>query len=327
MSVLKKQDILKVRMKLVVIEPLGVEKKALAQCMKERLDSRIEVVTYDTRVTDSNELIERGKDADIIVVANLPLNREVISGCRNLKMLSVAFTGIDHIDMEACRERGILVSNCAGYSTVAVADLVFGMVIALYRNIIPCNEVVRKEGTKDGLVGYELEHKKFGIIGYGAIGKRVAEIAKAFGCEVFAYSRTRKELPGVTYMDLDTLLFTCDIVSLHVPLTEETRGLINKEKLARMKKTSILINTARGPVVNSDDLAEALKEGTIAGAAVDVFEQEPPVPSSHPLFSCPNLIATPHVAFATKEALEKRAVIAFDNVKMWIAGTPHNVIR
>lgn len=152
-------------MKLVVIEPLGVKKEALEQCIRERLDNQVEVVTYDTRVTDSKELIERGKDADIIVVANLPLNREVICGCKNLKMLSVAFTGIDHIDMDACREREILVSNCAGYSTVAVADLVFGMVIALYRNIIPCNEVVRREGTKEGLVGYELEHKKFGIEG------------------------------------------------------------------------------------------------------------------------------------------------------------------
>lgn len=312
-------------MKLVVIEPLGVEKSQFLSMAEEILGDRVELVLYDTRVTDTETLIERGKDADIIMVANLPMNEEVILGCHNLKLLAVAFTGLDHIAMEACRAKGITVCNCAGYSNAAVSDLVFGMLVTLYRNVIPCNERVRVGGTKDGLIGMELEGKKFGVIGTGAIGSRVANIASAFGCEVYAYSRTKKELPNVTYVSLEELLSHCDIVSLHVPLSEETRGLINRDRLALMKKTSVLINTARGPVVDSEALAEALNEGEIAGACVDVFEMEPPVPQEHPLLHAKNLIATPHIAFATKEALVKRAIINLNNVKYWLEGNPINV--
>lgn len=313
-------------MKLVIIEPLGVEQEKLLSMAKEALPADVEIVYYDTRVTDTETLIERGKDADIIVVSNLPMNSEVIDGCKNLKLLSVAFTGVDHIAMDACRKNGVMVNNCAGYSTVAVADLVFGMIIALYRNIIPCDEAVRKEGTKDGLVGFELEGKKFGVIGTGAIGLRVAKIAQAFGCEVYAYSRTAKEVEGVTYVDLNTLLSTCDIVSLHTPLNASTKGLIGKDQLALMKKNAILINTARGPVVDSEALADALNSGAIAGAGIDVFETEPPVKKEHPLLNAKHVVATPHVAFATKEALVKRAIIVFDNVKKWLEGTPQNVM-
>lgn len=313
-------------MKLVIIEPLGVEQEKLLSMAAKQLPESVEVVYYDTRVTDTETLIERGKDADIIAVSNLPLNADVINGCKNLKMLSVAFTGIDHIAMDACRKNGVLVSNCAGYSTAAVADLVFGLLISLYRNIPVCNEVVRREGTKDGLVGFELEGKKFGIVGTGAIGLRVAAVAQAFGCEVLAFSRTKKEIPGITYTDLDTLLSQCDIVSLHTPLNDSTRGLIGKEQLALMKKNAVLINTARGPVVDSQALAEALNEERIAGACIDVFETEPPVKKEHPLLNAKHVIATPHVAFATKEALVKRAVIVFDNITAWLDGSPQNVM-
>lgn len=313
-------------MKLVIIEPLGVEKEKLLTMAAKQLPESVEVVYYDTRVTDTETLIERGKDADIIAVSNLPLNADVINGCKNLKMLSVAFTGIDHIAMDACRKNGVLVSNCAGYSTAAVADLVFGLLISLYRNIPACNEVVRREGTKDGLVGFELEGKKFGVVGTGAIGLRVAAIAQAFGCEVLAFSRTKKDVPGITYTDLDTLLSQCDIVSLHTPLNDSTRGLIGKEQLALMKKNAILINTARGPVVDSQALAEALNEERIAGACIDVFETEPPVKKEHPLLNAKHVIATPHAAFATKEALVKRAVIVFDNITAWVNGSPQNMM-
>lgn len=313
-------------MKLVIIEPLGVEQEKLLSMAAKQLPESVEVVYYDTRVTDTETLIERGKDADIIAVSNLPLNADVINSCKNLKMLSVAFTGIDHIAMDACRKNGVLVSNCAGYSTAAVADLVFGLLISLYRNIPACNEVVRREGTKDGLVGFELEGKKFGVVGTGAIGLRVAAIAQAFGCEVLAFSRTKKDVPGITYTDLDTLLSQCDIVSLHTPLNDSTRGLIGKEQLALMKKNAVLINTARGPVVDSQALAEALNEERIAGACIDVFETEPPVKKEHPLLNAKHVIATPHAAFATKEALVKRAVIVFDNITAWLNNAPQNVM-
>lgn len=314
-------------MKLVIIEPLGVEEEKLMEIAHKALLDSVEIVSYQTKVTDTESLIERGKDADIIMVANLPLNAEVIKGCKNLKMLAVAFTGIDHIAMDACKEQGITVCNCAGYSNAAVSDLVFGLLISLYRNIISCDQVVREEGTKDGLVGFELEGKKFGVIGTGAIGTRVAKIAQAFGCEVYAYSRTVKDLPGIQFVGLEELLYSCDIISLHVPLNESTKGLIGKDEIALMKPDAVLINTARGPVVDSEALAEALNNGKIAGAAVDVFENEPPVSKDHLLLHAKNLIATPHVAFATKEALVKRAIIDFDNVKCWMEGKPVNVMN
>lgn len=313
-------------MKIVVIEPLGIPMENLKVTAEKIIGEKAEIVYYDTKTTDTAELSERGKDADIIVVSNLPLKREVLENCKNLKMISVAFTGVDHIAMDYCREKGITVSNCAGYSTESVAELVFGMLISLYRNIIRCDEAVRNGGTKDGLVGFEIKGKKFGIVGTGAIGLKTAEIAKAFGCRVYAYSRTQKEIEGITYLPLDELFSECDIISLHVPLTESTKGLINAEKLALMKKTAVLINTARGPVVDSSALAEALADGKIAGACIDVFENEPPVAKEHPLLNAPNVIATPHIAFATAEAMEIRAGMVFENVTAYLDGKPINVM-
>lgn len=313
-------------MKLVIIEPLGVEETRLLALAKEKLRDRVEIVYYDTRETDTDTLVMRAEDADILAFSNLPFKKEVLERCKKLKMISVAFTGVDHVAMDYCRERGILVCNCAGYSNTAVSELVIGLALSLYRNIIPCNEAVRREKDKTGLIGLELEGRKFGVVGLGAIGSRTARLARAFGCQVYAYNRSPKSVEGVKMTDLDTLLRECDIVSLHVPLTEETRGLIDEEKLSLMRPDAVLINTARGPVVDSAALARALKEGRLAGAAVDVFETEPPISADHPLLSCPNLIATPHVAFATKEALYKRAVIVFENIVKYLDGCPQNVV-
>lgn len=313
-------------MKVTFLEPLGISGEKLQAMAEEALGGRAEVTYYDTRIEDVEGLIQRSQGADCVVLSNFKYGREVISRCPDLKMICVAFTGVDHVDVEYCRERGIAVCNCAGYSTVAVADLVFGFIIDLARNVIPCDKVVRQGGTKAGLVGYELEGKKLGVVGAGAIGRRVIRIAQAFGCQVYAYSRTKKEIEGVTFVSLDELLETCDIVSLHVPLNDSTRGLIGEEQLKKMKNSAVLINTARGPVVDSQALAKALKEGVIAGAAVDVFEMEPPVPADHVLFEAPNLIVTPHVAFASQQAFEKRAVIVCGNIKKWLDGEPQNLV-
>lgn len=313
-------------MKIVVIEPLGVAQEKLQNTAKEIIGDRADIIYYQTKTTDSAELSDRAKDADIIVVSNLPLKREVLENCPKLKMISVAFTGVDHIAMDYCKEKGITISNCAGYSTKSVSELVFGMLLCLYRNIIKCDEAVRNGGTKDGLVGNEISGKKFGIVGTGAIGLKTAAIARAFGCEVYAYSRTQKQVDGITYLPLDKLMAECDIISLHVPLTEQTKGLINAEKIALMKKSAVLVNTARGPVVDSEALSAALKDGKIAGACIDVFENEPPVAKGHPLLTCPNVVATPHVAFATKEAMEVRAGMVFENVSAYLDGKPINVM-
>lgn len=313
-------------MKLVIIEPLGVAKDTLLSMAENALADKMEIVYYDTRTTDTKELIERGKDADVIVEANLPLSAEVIRGFEKCRLLSVAFTGIDHVDVQQCREQGIMICNCSGYSNAAVTDLVFGMLISLYRNIGPCDQAVREGRTKDGLVGFELEGKKFGIVGTGAIGMNVAKVAQAFGCEVYAYSRTVKENTGIQYVSLEKLMAECDIISLHVPSNAQTKHMINRENIALMKKNAVLINLARGPVLDSQALADALNEERIAGACIDVFETEPPIPADHPLLNSKHTLLTPHVAFATREALEKRAVIVFDNVVKFLEGTPQNVM-
>ena len=314
-------------MKIVFLEPLGISEELLKEKISSVIDeAEHEIIYYKDRQEDTDTLIERSKDADIVVLSNFKYGREVMESCPSLKMVCVAFTGVDHVDIDYCREKRITVCNCAGYSTSAVADIVFAMVISLARNIIPCQDKARNGGTKDGLVGFELDGKTFGIIGTGAIGTRVAKIANAFGCKVIAYSRTKKDLPDVEFVTMEELLKKSDIVSLHVPQTPETTGLIGKEQLELMKPEAILINTARGPVVDSAALAAALKNGTIAAAGVDVFNCEPPLPAEEPLLAAPNTLLTPHIAFASHQAFEKRADIVAANIKCWLEGKPQNVI-
>lgn len=314
-------------MKIVFLEPLGISEELLKEKISSVIDeAEHEIIYYKDRQEDTDTLIERSKDADIVVLSNFKYGREVMESCPSLKMVCVAFTGVDHVDIDYCREKGITVCNCAGYSTSAVADIVFAMVISLARNIIPCQDKARNGGTKNGLVGFELDGKTFGIIGTGAIGTRVAKIANAFGCKVIAYSRTKKDLPDVEFVTMEELLKNSDIVSLHVPQTPETTGLIGKEQLELMKPEAILINTSRGPVVDSAALAAALKNGTIAAAGVDVFNCEPPLPAEEPLLAAPNTLLTPHIAFASHQAFEKRADIVAENIKCWLEGNPQNVI-
>ena len=314
-------------MKIVFLEPLGISEELLKEKISSVIDeAEHEIIYYKDRQEDTDTLIERSKDADIVVLSNFKYGREVMESCPSLKMVCVAFTGVDHVDIDYCREKGITVCNCAGYSTSAVADIVFAMVISLARNIIPCQDKARNGGTKDGLVGFELDGKTFGVIGTGAIGTRVAKIANAFGCKVIAYSRTKKDLPDVEFVTMEELLKNSDIVSLHVPQTPETTGLIGKEQLELMKPEAILINTSRGPVVDSAALAAALKNGTIAAAGVDVFNCEPPLPAEEPLLAAPNTLLTPHIAFASHQAFEKRADIVAENIKCWLEGKPQNVI-
>lgn len=316
-------------MKIVIIEPLGITPEKLAEATVALTAKGHELVAYDTKEEDQEKLAERGKDADIIIIANQPFRKAVIEKCSKLKLLSVAFTGVDHVDVDFCKEKGICVCNAAGYSTHAVAELAFGLAISVLRNIPPCDAVCRKEGTKAGLVGGELYGKTFGVVGTGAIGCTVAKIAQAFGCKVVAYSRTVKpelEADGIQYLPLEELLQTSDIVSLHVPLNEKTKGLIGAKEIALMQKHAILLNTARGPVVDSEALAAALNEERIAGAGIDVFEMEPPVPQEHPLLHSKHTVVTPHVAFASHEALFTRAKIVVENILKWEDGTPQNVI-
>lgn len=313
-------------MKIAIIEPLGIDEKAVEKLKQDFLPENIELVYYNSAPQDDEEKIKRSEDADIVMLANMPLRKNVLEKCSKLKMISVAFTGVDHIDMDYCKANDIMVCNCSGYANEAVCELVFGMVVDLYRNIFAADEAVRTGKTKVGLSQFELCGKKFGIIGAGAIGLKVANVAKAFGCDVYVYSRTPKDIDGIKFVSLDDLLSICDVVSVHVPLTKQTKDLINAENITKMKPTSLLINTARGPVVNAKALAEALKNNIIAGAGVDVFDNEPPIAMDNPLLNAPNVVLTPHIGFATKEAMEKRAVIAFTNINKYLMGKPQNVM-
>lgn len=316
-------------MNIVLLEGLAVPQQTIEELAASLKEQGHTFTAWLDGKWAPETLIQRAKDADILMVANSPLPAQVVQACSHLKMISVAFTGVDHIPMEVCKQRGILVCNCAGYSTKAVAELVFGLVLGLARRIPACDGAARHGGTKAGLVGFELAGKTFGIVGTGTIGLRVAALARAFGCKVIAYSRTEKpealEL-GVQYLSLEEVMAQSDIVSLHVPATAETKGLISAEMIARMKPSALLINTARGPVVDSAALAEALKAGRIAGAGIDVFETEPPIPEDHPLCSVPNTLLTPHVAFATEESMVLRAEMVFENVRLYLNGTPRNIM-
>lgn len=316
-------------MKFVLIEPLGIAEGDVNELAQHLISQGHQFISYSTREEDPSILIERAKDADVVILTNLPFKSEVIKNCPNLKMISVAFTGVDHVDLAECKARDIMVCNCAGYSTHAVAELAIGMMVSLYRHTISCDSATRNGKTKAGLIGQELNGKTLGVVGTGAIGEKVIQIALAFGCNIIAYSRTEKdELKslGVTYTTLDQLLAKSDIVSLHLPLNEQTKNLINAERLSLMKKNALFINVARGPIVDSKALAHCLIEGKLAGAGIDVFEMEPPIPSDHPLLTTPNTLLAPHVAFATHEALFNRGIIAFKNVEMWLKGTPQNMM-
>ena len=306
-------------MNIVLLESLGVSEELLHECAKPFLDAGHTFTAYEKN-TDPAVQIERAKDADVIMIANMPLSGEVIRACNHLKYIDVAFTGVDHVDLAAAKEKSIAVSNAAGYSTQAVAELSIGMMLSLLRNIPQVDARCREGKTKDGLVGSELGSKTVGIVGTGAIGLRTAQLLKAFGCRVLAYAPHEKEAAKglVEYVSLETLLRESDIVSLHCPL--------NAERIAMMKPTAILINVARGPVVDSEALADALNSGKLAGAGIDVFETEPPLDPNHPLLHAKNTLVTPHVAFASTQSMEARAHIVFDNIRAWMDGNQKNII-
>lgn len=314
-------------MKIVLLEGLGVSDEFIS-CQAEKLKEMGHEFTAYEKNTDPQVQAERCEDADAVMLANMPLSREAVEGASHLKYIDVAFTGVDHIPMEEAGKRGIAVSNASGYATQAVAELCISFMIQLLRNVKQTEQRCREGGTKDGLIGNLLCGKTIGIIGAGAIGKKTAELCKAFGCKVIAYSRSEVKHPAIDrQVTLEELLKEADIVSLHCPLTAETRGMIGEEQLQLMKKTAVLINTARGPVADTEALAKALEEGLIAGAACDVYETEPPLDTEHPLLHTPNTIVTPHIAFASEESMEQRAEIVFENLYAWLEGKQLNAVK
>ena len=315
-------------MKVALREPLGVPEATIRELAAPIEAAGHEFVSYPEKTTDAAELARRSAGVDVVMIANNPYPAEVVRGAGALKLVAVAFTGIDHVGLDACRERGVTVCNCAGYSDVSVAELTVGLTIDVLRHVVPADAAVRAGGTSAGLMGREIAGKTVGIVGTGHIGCAAGRLFRAFGARVLGYARHESAAAaeaGIEQVGLAELLAQSDIVSLHVPLNDGTRGWFDADKISAMKDGAVFVNCARGAIVDNDALAAALDSGKLSGAGVDVFDMEPPLPVGYALASAPNCVLTPHVAFLTEEAMQRRAKIEFDNVSAWLAGHPQNV--
>lgn len=312
-----------------LLEPLGVPTSLIEELAAPLKEAGHEFVYYEEKTTDVAELSERSADADIVIIANNPYPKEAFEEATNLKLINVAFTGVDHVDQAAAKDQKIQIANAAGYSNTAVAELVIGLTIDVLRKISFGNDSVRQGEAVQLYQGNEIKGKTVGIIGTGSIGLETAKLFKAFGANLIGYNRTEKEEAkalGLDYVSLDELLKTSDIVSVHLPLNDETKNTLSREKLELMKPESVVINAARGPIIDNEALADLLNNGKIAGAGIDVFDMEPPIPEDYPLLSAKNAVLTPHVAYLTDESMVIRANIAFDNVEKFLEGNPQNIV-
>lgn len=315
-------------MRVALLEPLGVPADTIKALAKPIEDAGHEFVYFDTKTTDSAELARRSAGADVVMIANNPYPAQVVESADALKMIAVAFTGIDHVGLSACKSKGVTVCNCAGYSDTSVAELTVGLTIDVLRKVADGDAAARNGRTSAGLMGREISGRTVGIIGTGHIGCRAAKLFRAFGARVLGYARHQSDAAreaGIEFAPLDELLCQSDIVSLHLPLNDQTRKSFGVEQIAQMRSDAVLINCARGAIVDNDALADALNEGRIAGAGIDVFDMEPPLPADYTLLHAKNVVLTPHVGFLTEEAMQRRAKIEFDNVTSWLAGQPRNV--
>lgn len=292
-----------------------------------------ECTVYDR--TKPEEVVDRCKDADAVLTNKVAFNRDKIEVLPQLKYIGVLATGFNIIDIKAAAERNIVVTNIPAYSTHSVAQMVFAHILNIAQRVGMHAEEVRKGHWTSNpdfcfwcTPQIELEGKKIGIVGLGHIGQAVARIALAFGMEVLAYtSKAASELPaGIKKAELEEIFRTCDIVTFHCPLTDETRHLANAERLALMKPTAMIINTSRGPIIDEQALADALNNKKIYAAGVDVLSKEPPL-ADNPLLTARNCFITPHIAWATFEARERLNDIAADNIKAFLAGKPVNVVN
>ncbi len=291
-----------------------------------------ELTVYDR--TPPELVLERAAGAGIILTNKTPLPRAVIEALPDLKFIGVFATGYNVVDITAAKERGIPVANVPGYGTSAVAQHVFALLLELtQRTGLHSDSVRAGDWTRSVDWCYwrtplvELSGLTMGIVGYGAIGQAVARIAQAFGMNVIAATRTpRADGGGVTFTSVDDLFRRADVVSLHCPLTPETQGLVNADRLATMKPPAFLINTGRGPLIAEQDLANALRNAVIAGAAVDVLSAEPPA-ADNPLLTAPHCLITPHLAWAAKASRQRLMDAVVENVRAFLAGAPVNVVN
>lgn len=318
-------------MKIIVLDGYGLNPGDLTWKGFEELG---ELTVYDR--TSPSELLERAAGAEALVTNKTLITSENMDALPDLKYIGVLATGYNVVDIDAAKARGIVVTNIPAYSTASVAQMVFAHILNITQRVgYYADENKQGRWTKNADFCYwdthlvELQGKKMGIVGFGNIGQATARIAQAFGMEVCVYSsKPQFALPsGIKKMELDELFGECDVVSLHCPLTPDTKEMVNAERLSKMKPNAILINTGRGPLINEQDLADALNEGKIAAAGLDVLSVEPSV-EGNPLLGARNCFITPHIAWATLEARTRLMDIAVQNLKYYQKGQiVNNVAR
>ena len=317
-------------MKIVVLDGYTLNPGDLSW---EDLKKLGDLTVYDR--TPNDKIIERIGNAEIVFTNKVPITREVLEKT-NIKYIGVLATGYDVVDINAAKEKGIPVTNIPTYGTASVAQMVFAHILEICHHVAAHSEAVKAgEWTnnpdwcfwKYPLI--ELADKNMGVIGYGRIGQAVGKIAQAFGMKVLAHDKYQnKDLESETmkYVDLDELLKNSDVISLHCPLTEENRGIINKSTIAKMKDSVIIINTARGQLIVEEDLAEALNQGKVYAAGLDVVSKEP-IEEDNPLLKAKNIFITPHIAWAPKESRQRLMDIAVENLRAFLEGRPVNVVN
>lgn len=310
-------------MKIVILDAFAVNPGDLSWDFLKKYG---ELAVYDR--TERSEVISRCAGADIVLSNRSAVSRELLEACPTVKFINTLGTGYDMIDLEACRERGVIVCNVPAYSSDSVAQLAFMLIMNLTTDIAAlCGSV--REGKWTGMADFmyreipyaELAGVKLGLIGCGGIGRRVAEMAAAFKMEVYATTRSRKtgSERGITYMTLDKLLPACEVVSIHCPLNEDTKGMVDESFISKMKDGAVLINTARGAIVNERAVADALNAGKLAGAGLDVLAVEPPLPDN-PLLGAKNCLITPHIGWATVAARKRLLNTLEQNLSAFFAG-------
>lgn len=318
-------------MKIVVLDGYALNPGDLSW---EGLKALGDVTIYDR--TQPDEVLERVKEAEILLTNKTPITEEVIEAAPNLKYVGVLATGYNIVNLEACRKRQIPVTNVPAYSTNAVAQLVFAYILEICHHVTHHTEaVLAGEWTNSKDFAFwnypliELEGKTIGIVGFGSIGIRVSEIAKAFGLNVLVYSRTKKpeyESERLRFVSLDELYEQSDIITVHVPLTDATRNLIDREAIQKMKDGVILINTARGGIINEQDLTDALNDGKVYAAGIDVVTKEP-ILADNPLLKAKNIFITPHIGWAPFEARSRCLNVVVENIQAFLEGKSQNVVN
>ena len=290
-----------------------------------------ELTVYDR--TPSEQIERRCADVPVVFTNKTPLRAETLRSLPQLKYIGLLSTGYDVVDVQEAKKLGITVTNIPSYSTEAVAQMTFAFLLELTNHVALHSQSVHNGEWsacadfcfwKTGL--YELASKTIGLLGYGRIGRQTAKIAEAFGMRVIAHTRTPFQDPIAEWVSLDELLKQSDVLSLHAPLNDQTRGIINRNNILKMKDGAILINTSRGALVCETDLAEALRSGKLSGAGLDVLSSEPPKPD-HPLLGCPNCLITPHIAWAGLETRQRLMKIAAENLSAFLSGQPIHCVE